>query len=576
MYTECPECHTYFKITPEQLKAAEGKVRCGSCNHVFNALTNLAEKASPSTPKNSPPAQSTTPQESVAAPTFDEPQDPVHTKDEPESIVAFQVTDPVSEAALSEISLPLTAGSLGLNGSDIAASEKDALSLEGLSDLVDDEKAVASVANPSSAELSGIDLSEMQLSEAAPTKDAVSSVKADSIAAAVESSKTAGLSGFSALDSVVDEIAPKTPSVASSLEASEIQSTLSEISSIDEKLSLDIPPEKSEVVSFADVDVPGTESGPGEKKKAASDELDDINKDIDNALDNLFDEDELNIEEPKVKPDSVISELANEMPSELAIDALSEQLKASPISEISGLDSLSELDDSFLEKDVSEKDLKKKAVSEFELDDDFLSSDPLKGEEVEWEPLERPSTKNDNFSGENFKLEEMQESNSASTGGASRIVWVLLVSLLLVFLLGQFAYLKREELAKYPSIRPILEQACGVLSAVVECTVPDPRDLDAIVIVDRNVVSHPNAKNALLITSTVNNEADFVQMYPQLVLTFSDINQKVLARRTFKPDEYLAKGVDIGAGMQPNVPIKIMLEIVDPGEAAVNFEFDFF
>ena len=49
----------------------------------------------------------------------------------------------------------------------------------------------------------------------------------------------------------------------------------------------------------------------------------------------------------------------------------------------------------------------------------------------------------------------------------------------------------------------------------------------------------------------------------------------VLARRVFKPEEYLAKEVDINSGMKAGVPIKIMLEIVDPGEAAVNFNFDF-
>ena len=92
---------------------------------------------------------------------------------------------------------------------------------------------------------------------------------------------------------------------------------------------------------------------------------------------------------------------------------------------------------------------------------------------------------------------------------------------------------------------------------------------------DRNVVSHPNAENALLITSTIKNNAEFVQAFPDMVLTFSDINQKVIAHRTFKPEEYLAKDVDIAQGMAPGIPIRITLEIVDPGEAAVNFEFDF-
>lgn len=38
-----------FRITPEQLKAADGKVRCCQCNNVFNALLNLMESPTPFT-----------------------------------------------------------------------------------------------------------------------------------------------------------------------------------------------------------------------------------------------------------------------------------------------------------------------------------------------------------------------------------------------------------------------------------------------------------------------------------------------------------------------------------------------
>lgn len=41
MYAQCPECLTFFRVKPEQLKAAHGKVRCSQCKHVFNALETL-------------------------------------------------------------------------------------------------------------------------------------------------------------------------------------------------------------------------------------------------------------------------------------------------------------------------------------------------------------------------------------------------------------------------------------------------------------------------------------------------------------------------------------------------------
>jgi predicted Zn finger-like uncharacterized protein len=49
MKTCCPGCQTTFRVTPEQLKARAGKVRCGKCQVVFNALDSLLEEAAPAT-----------------------------------------------------------------------------------------------------------------------------------------------------------------------------------------------------------------------------------------------------------------------------------------------------------------------------------------------------------------------------------------------------------------------------------------------------------------------------------------------------------------------------------------------
>ncbi len=44
MLTRCPACETHFRVTAEQLKARSGRVRCGQCQHVFNALDSLIEE----------------------------------------------------------------------------------------------------------------------------------------------------------------------------------------------------------------------------------------------------------------------------------------------------------------------------------------------------------------------------------------------------------------------------------------------------------------------------------------------------------------------------------------------------
>ncbi len=44
MYTQCPQCATVFRINVGQLTQARGRVRCGVCQHDFNALELLSER----------------------------------------------------------------------------------------------------------------------------------------------------------------------------------------------------------------------------------------------------------------------------------------------------------------------------------------------------------------------------------------------------------------------------------------------------------------------------------------------------------------------------------------------------
>ncbi|MFN7087757.1 MAG: DUF3426 domain-containing protein [Burkholderiales bacterium] len=50
MVTQCPACGTRFRVTPQQLQAQEGKVRCGHCLAVFNGFERLASLPEPAAP----------------------------------------------------------------------------------------------------------------------------------------------------------------------------------------------------------------------------------------------------------------------------------------------------------------------------------------------------------------------------------------------------------------------------------------------------------------------------------------------------------------------------------------------
>ena len=42
LLTRCPRCRTLFRVTPAQLQARGGKVRCGRCMNVFDGFQALA------------------------------------------------------------------------------------------------------------------------------------------------------------------------------------------------------------------------------------------------------------------------------------------------------------------------------------------------------------------------------------------------------------------------------------------------------------------------------------------------------------------------------------------------------
>ena len=57
MLTHCPSCRTTFRVTPAQIKARSGKVRCGQCHFIFNAIDTLADEVTIEKPALPPAAE---------------------------------------------------------------------------------------------------------------------------------------------------------------------------------------------------------------------------------------------------------------------------------------------------------------------------------------------------------------------------------------------------------------------------------------------------------------------------------------------------------------------------------------
>jgi predicted Zn finger-like uncharacterized protein len=79
--TQCPQCATQFRATPQQLRASEGWVRCGQCEQIFDASAHaVSQRAVPASEADAMVplrAESPTTQEEAAA--LDPPTAPVGT-----------------------------------------------------------------------------------------------------------------------------------------------------------------------------------------------------------------------------------------------------------------------------------------------------------------------------------------------------------------------------------------------------------------------------------------------------------------------------------------------------------------
>lgn len=154
---------------------------------------------------------------------------------------------------------------------------------------------------------------------------------------------------------------------------------------------------------------------------------------------------------------------------------------------------------------------------------------------------------------------------------ASRLGWAFGSLVMIAILVGQLVWFNRDTVALDPRWRPWLQQMCDTAG----CKLPPLRDPHAIEMVDRNVQSHPHYQGALLITATLVNQATFAQPYPQVELAMTNLDQKRVASRRFLPAEYLDNGLPRGL-IPPGASVRLKLEIADPGQEAVGFEFAFY
>lgn len=137
-------------------------------------------------------------------------------------------------------------------------------------------------------------------------------------------------------------------------------------------------------------------------------------------------------------------------------------------------------------------------------------------------------------------------------------LWAIASLLLTMLLLAQSAYFFRIDLAtRIPGLKPALVGYCRIL----KCTVPLPQKTDLIGIESSELVADPANENQIILNALLRNRASFAQAFPNLELTLNDMQDKPLARRVFRPTDYLPPSESQTTGLQANRELAIKLHL---------------
>ncbi len=134
--------------------------------------------------------------------------------------------------------------------------------------------------------------------------------------------------------------------------------------------------------------------------------------------------------------------------------------------------------------------------------------------------------------------------------------WVVAAFLLLLALLAQAAYFLRVDLAaRLPGLKPALSGYCQLLG----CSVPLPQKTDLMSIESSDLEASPEHENQITLNALLRNRAPYAQAFPNLELTLNDTQDKPLARRIFKPKDYLPPPENEQTGLPPNRELIVKL-----------------
>ena len=139
---------------------------------------------------------------------------------------------------------------------------------------------------------------------------------------------------------------------------------------------------------------------------------------------------------------------------------------------------------------------------------------------------------------------------------------------LTLFFLGQITFWQNIDVLP----RTWVNNFCTIIG----CSSNVERNLTAIRILNRNIFTHPNVNDALMVTTSFVNESESSQPFPALQIALLNTQGEIVAIRRFTPTDYLVNKDLLEAKMPPNQPIGARLEVFDPGSTVIAYEIEFY
>lgn len=206
---------------------------------------------------------------------------------------------------------------------------------------------------------------------------------------------------------------------------------------------------------------------------------------------------------------------------------------------------------------------------QFELTDDDTPDDALTATPPD-EPLAATGRMGSASPYDNLRYEPISVDGNRRSW-LRKTLWTLIILALLGALVSQVTYFQLDRLSSIPELRPYYEQGCDIIG----CDLPPLVAIDRIQSQKLVVRTDPQKRDTLIVDAVITNQAGFEQPFPNIGLTFSNLNGDVVAQSVFEPDEYLTGEAQQIEGMPSQTPVRISISIRDPGRDAVNYNLTF-